>query len=313
MNLFYLRVNIQEAISLVFEFLWTLIKVNYEILRGIWKMIVPPEPKDVSNEIVLITGTGHGIGREMALRFARLGATIICVDINATTNEETANLIKQEKGKAHTYQCDVTNRAAVMQLAEKVTREVGDVSILVNNAGIMPCKPLLEQTEQEIKLLNDININANLWTLQAFLPSMMARNHGHIVAMSSMAGMMGIRNLVPYCGSKYAVRGIMEALAVELWDDPKDYKGIKLTTICPYMVDTGLCKKPRIRFENLMKLVAPGEAADMIVDAVRRDVIETSIPPELHYSIRYIHNLLPFRAAYVWNTFLNTGVDAHED
>ncbi|CAH2102111.1 unnamed protein product [Euphydryas editha] len=306
-------VNIQEAISLVFEFLWTLIKVNYEILRGIWRMIVPPEPKDVSNEIVLITGTGHGIGREIALRFARLGATIICVDINATTNEETANLIKQEKGKAHTYQCDVTNRAAVMQLAEKVTREVGDVSILVNNAGIMPCKPLLEQTEQEIKLMNDININANLWTLQAFLPSMMARNHGHIVAMSSMAGMMGIRNLVPYCGSKYAVRGIMEALAVELWDDPKGFKGIKLTTICPSMVDTGLCKKPRIRFKNLMKLITPGEAADMIVDAVRRDVIETSIPPELHYGIRYNYRLIPFRAAYVWNTFFNTGVEAHED
>ncbi|XP_047527808.1 epidermal retinol dehydrogenase 2-like isoform X2 [Vanessa atalanta] len=304
--------DIQGAISLVFEFLWTLIKVNYETIRGMWRVLVPPEPKEVKDDIIFITGTGHGIGREVALRFAKLGGTIVCVDINASSNEETVKLIKQEKGKAHSYQCDVTDRAAVMQLAERVCREVGDVSILINNAGIMPCKPVLKQTEQEIKLMNDININANLWTIQAFLPSMIARNHGHIVAMSSMAGLMGLTNLVPYCGSKYAVRGIMEALAVELSDDPRKLNGIKLTTICPYIVDTGLCKKPRIRFQNLMKVVTAGEAADMIVDAVRREIVEITLPYELHYLNRYIYRLLPFPAARAWNAFFNTGVDSHE-
>ncbi|CAH0727615.1 unnamed protein product, partial [Brenthis ino] len=276
-----------------------------------WRVLVPPEPKEVRNEIILITGAGHGMGREMALRFARLGGTMVCVDINENGNEETAKMIKQEKGRVHTYVCDVTDRAAVMQMAEKVKREVGDVSILVNNAGIMPCNPVLKQTEQEIKLMNDININGNLWTIQAFLPAMMSRNHGHIVAMSSMAGLMGLRNLVPYCGSKYAVRGIMEALAIEMRDDPRHLTGIKFTTICPYIVDTGLCKKPRIRFESLMKVVDAGEAADMIVNAVRRDIVEITIPPELHFMNRYIYRLIPFPAACAWNEFFNTGVDAH--
>ncbi|XP_052747258.1 epidermal retinol dehydrogenase 2-like isoform X2 [Bicyclus anynana] len=252
------------------------------------------------------------MGREMALRFARLGAIVVCVDINAAGNEETARMIRQEKGKAHTYQCDVTDRAAVMQLKEKVSREVGDVAILVNNAGIMPARPVLEQNEKEIRLMNDVNVNANIWMIQAFLPNMMARNYGHIVAMSSMAGLMGIRNLVPYCGSKYAVRGIMESLAVELRDDPRGLTGIKLTTIFPYIVDTGLCKHPRIRFQKLMKVLDAGEAADMIVDAVRREIVEMTLPPELHYMNRFIFRLLPFQAACTWNDFFNTGVDAQD-
>ncbi|OWR40937.1 short-chain dehydrogenase [Danaus plexippus plexippus] len=304
--------DFQGALQVVFDLLWTLIKVNYLTVVGMWRTIMPPDPKDVRDEVVLITGTGHGIGREMALRFARLGATLVCVDINASTNEETVRIIKQEKNKAFSYQCDVTDRAAVMQMAEKIRHEVGEVSILVNNAGIMPCKPLLNQTEKEIRLMNDINVNANLWMIQAFLPSMMERNHGHIVAMSSMAGLMGLRNLVPYCGSKYAVRGIMEALAIELKEDPREFSGIKFTTICPYMVDTGLCKKPRIRFPSLMKVVSASETADLIVDAVRRDILEITVPQELHFMNRYIYRFLPFPAAVAWNEFFNTGVDSHE-
>ncbi|KOB67199.1 Short-chain dehydrogenase [Operophtera brumata] len=173
-----------------------------------------------------ISGAGHGMGREMALRFGRLGAVVIAVDINPAGNEETFKMIKGEKGKIHKYECDVTDRAAVFKLAEKVSKEVGDVTILVNNAGIMPCKPILKHSEKEIRSEVDINVIGNLWMIQAFLPSMLENNHGHIVAMSSMAGKMGLRNLVPYCGTKYAARGIMEALAVELYEDPRDTTGV---------------------------------------------------------------------------------------
>lgn len=82
--------------------------------------------------------------------------------------------------------------------------------------------------------------------LEAFLPSMIEKNHGHIVALSSMAGQMGLENLVPYCASKHAVRGLMDALRVELRAINPSSR-IKLTTICPYIVDTGLCPDPKIR------------------------------------------------------------------
>ncbi|XP_072937638.1 epidermal retinol dehydrogenase 2-like isoform X2 [Epargyreus clarus] len=297
-------------ISLVFEFLWTLIRFHYEVVKGIIRWLFPTE-KDITGEIVLITGAGHGMGREMALRFARLGAIVVSVDINPAGNEETYKMVKEEKGRIYKFECDVTDRAAVMALAQRVKKDVGEVSILVNNAGIMPCNPILQQTEKEIRLLNDLNINGNIWMIQAFLPSMIERNHGHIVAMSSMAGLMGLGNLVPYCGSKYAVRGLMDALAAELHEDPRDLSGIKFTTIFPYIVDTGLCKKPRIRFQKVMKIVDPGEAADIIIDSVRKELMEVTIPKDLHYMNRYVYRLIPYNAACVWQDFFNTGCDAH--
>lgn len=111
---------------------------------------------------------------------------------------------------------DVTKREAVLEAAGKVQKDVGTVTILVNNAGIMPSREFLKHTENEIRKIIDINLVSHYWMYQAFLPKMIENNHGHIVAMSSMAGMMGLQNLVPYCGSKFGVRGTQEAMSEEL-------------------------------------------------------------------------------------------------
>lgn len=110
----------------------------------------------------------------------------------------------------------MTNRDKVLEAGDKVLKEVGAVTILVNNAGIMPSHDFLQHSESEIRRTVDINLTAHFWLFQAFLPKMIETNHGHIVAMSSMAGLMGFQNLVPYCGTKFAVRGVQEALAEEL-------------------------------------------------------------------------------------------------
>lgn len=111
---------------------------------------------------------------------------------------------------------DVTNREKVLETANKVLSDVGDVTILVNNAGIMPQHEMLKHTEKEIRMVFEINTIAHCWMFQAFLPRMIEKNRGHIVALSSIAGIVGFKNLVPYCGSKFAVRGMMEALFEEL-------------------------------------------------------------------------------------------------
>ncbi|KAM3967764.1 epidermal retinol dehydrogenase 2-like [Aphomia sociella] len=252
------------------------------------------------------------MGRGLAQRFNKLGSTVICVDINSKSNKETIDLLKSEnpKAKVHKYECDVTNRAAVFELASKVQKEIGTVSILVNNAGIMPCNPFLEQTEQEIRLMMDINVNGYLWMMQAFLPEMISRNHGHILSMASMAGVAGVANLVPYCGSKFAVRGIMEALATELYEDSRPTDGIKLTTVCPIMVNTGLCKNPRNRFK-MLNMVEADDAADMIMNAIRREYTEITIPSFLYYTHKYLLLQLPRPAILLINQFFNSGVDPH--
>lgn len=115
--------------------------------------------------------------------------------------------------------CDVTKREDVFALADKILTDVGHVSIIVNNAGIMPCHSLLKHNADEIRKMFDINVLAHIWVLQAFLPHMFAKRRGHIVAISSMAGLCGLTNLVPYCATKFAVRGLMEALYEELRED----------------------------------------------------------------------------------------------
>lgn len=100
---------------------------------------------------------------------------------------------------------------------------------------------------------------------------------GHIVALSSIAGVVGLTNLVPYCASKFAVRGMMEALHTELGDTRPNAK-IGLTTVCPYMVDTGLCKNPKIRFPGLLGLLKPTYVAEQIVLAHRKNIIELTLP-----------------------------------
>jgi len=110
----------------------------------------------------------------------------------------------------------VTSREKVLEAGNKVLSEVGAVTILVNNAGIMPQHEFLKHTENEIRKIFEINVLAHFWLFQAFLPKMIEKNSGNIVALSSMAGIMGFQNLVPYCGSKFAVRGIQEALSEEL-------------------------------------------------------------------------------------------------
>lgn len=112
---------------------------------------------------------------------------------------------------------------------------------------------------------------------------MIDKNHGHIVALSSMAGIIGLKNLVPYCASKFAVRGMMEALHEEIRESNPNNK-INFTCIYPYMVDTGLCKRPKIRFSGIMKPIAPKEVAKKIIRATRRNARETSIPEYMLYT-----------------------------
>ncbi|XP_055705032.1 short-chain dehydrogenase/reductase family 16C member 6-like [Phlebotomus papatasi] len=188
---------------------------TYFVFEGIYLLFKPPEEKSVVGETVLITGTDHGIGREMALQYSALGATVVCWDINEEGNKETVKEICSRKGKAHAFVCDVSKREEIIEVAKKVKAEVGTVTILVNNAGIMPCHPFLQHTDAEIRKIFDINILAHFWMMQAFLPDMIAKRHGHIVLLSSMAGIVGLQNLVPYCGSKFAVRGLTEAIKDE--------------------------------------------------------------------------------------------------
>ncbi|RXN17488.1 epidermal retinol dehydrogenase 2-like protein [Labeo rohita] len=208
-------------------------------LEAFLKVIVPQRKKNVSGEIVLITGAGSGIGRLMALEFAPLDVSLVLWDINVDGLKETAKQVK-EKGvsRVHYYQCDCSDREVVYRVADQVKSEIGDVTILINNAGIVSGKKFMDTPDALVEKTLRVNALSHFWTYKAFLPAMTNKNHGHLVSVASSAGLIGVNGLADYCASKFAAVGFAESMALELIAAGKE--GVKTTIVCPYFINTGM-------------------------------------------------------------------------
>ncbi|ROL48304.1 Epidermal retinol dehydrogenase 2 [Anabarilius grahami] len=240
------------------------------------RFFIPARRKSVSGEIVLLTGAGSGIGRLMALEFARLDARLVLWDINEDGNKQTARMIKEQHGaRAYTYTCDCSDREEVYRVANQVKREVGDVTILINNAGIVTGKKFMESP--------DALIEKSMEMYKAFLPAMIAGNHGHLVSIASSAGLIGVNGLADYCASKFAAVGFAESMALELLAMGCD--GVKTTIVCPFFINTGMFEGANTKFPRLMPILDPEYACRKIVDAVRREQVYLYMPRSVYIII----------------------------
>jgi len=243
----------------------------YEVIRS-W---LPRSKKDINGEILFITGAGSGIGRGMAIRFAAAGATVVCTDVNKETCDETATMITEAGGKAHSFKLDVTDRLAVYALANQIKQEIGAVTMLVNNAGIVTGRQFMECPDELMIKTMEVNTISHFWTLKAFLGDMKANNHGHIVSIASIAGYGGAPQMVDYCASKFGAVGISESLCVEL---AKDYAGVKVTSVCPWFIKTGMFDGARSCSPITLPLLEPDYVADTIVACVLNNEEVVFIP-----------------------------------
>merc|ERR1719430_1235271 len=177
---------LSALLEVIIALLWTL----YHVGERLVKIILPQKmfEKNISGQVVLITGGGSGIGRLMCLRFARLGATVVTWDINKLGNEETVDMIKKEGNRAFSYTVDMSSKDDIYQTAEKTKEDVGPVTILVNNAGIVSGTAVLDTPDSKIVKTFEVNILAHFWTIKAFLPDMIKHKLGHIVNVASLAG-----------------------------------------------------------------------------------------------------------------------------
>merc|ERR1712183_1139890 len=241
--------------------LWTI----YHVGERLVKLFLPQKmfEKDIKGQIVFVTGGGSGIGRLMCLRFARLGATVVTWDINKIGNEETVDIIEKEGHRAFAYTVDMSARDAIYSMAKQTKEDVGPVSILVNNAGIVSGNPLIETPDAKIIKTFEVNILAHFWTIKAFLPDMIQHKLGHIVNVASLAGHSGTNKLVDYCSSKFAAVGLDEAFRVEMFvQGHSDY--IKTTVVCPYYISTGMFAGVQ---SKLIPILEPEYVADSAVGA----------------------------------------------
>lgn len=227
------RSNPKKALILGFVLLLFLRKVYDRLTR---------DGTPIENKIVLITGGGMGIGRLVAEKCKKENGTVIVWDIN----DEALAELRSRKIVDSAMKVDVTNREQVLEAGRIVLNKYKHVDILINNAGIVSGKTITQLTERDVRKTFDVNIIAHFWTLQAFLPIMTKRQSGHIVTIASTAGRTGVSYLTDYCASKFACRGLDDALRHELQD--LGHTNIKQTVINPYFINTGINFKCVILF-----------------------------------------------------------------
>jgi len=266
--------------------------------------------KDVANKIILITGAGSGVGREMAIRFAKMNAILVLWDIERDLVTETANIIRRSGGIAHAMTVDVSDENKVEKSADHVKEEIGDVYMLINNAGVCPCLPFKDLTYKQIRRTFDVNCLSHFWTTKQFLPSMINNERGHIVAISSSAGIMGSAYFTAYGASKYGVVGLMASLDRELAElEKRDF--IKLTTICPLGISGTRVDIPtRTRFPKILPVMTLEHAVDLIMDAILKEDDMVVIPFTFKF-IYFVNRLFPLRMSNLLFEFLDYAVEPH--
>jgi len=198
---------------------------------------------DLTGRTVAITGAGSGIGRELALLCARRGARLALCDLNESGLAATADGARANGVAVSTRQVDVADADAVSVFAEAACAEFGAPDLLVNNAGVGLVGGFLDTSRKDWDWLVSINLLGVVHGCQAFLPAMIERGRGgHVVNLSSAAGLLANPELTAYSATKFAVFGLSEALRMELRP-----LGIGVTAVCPGVIDTAITQTSPIR------------------------------------------------------------------
>ncbi|XP_030347350.1 17-beta-hydroxysteroid dehydrogenase 13-like [Strigops habroptila] len=290
--------------NLFVEILLFVATLIYSYLEAFVKLFVPVKRKSVSGELVLVTGAGHGVGRATALEFAKRQSRLVLWDISKHGVEETAAECRRLGATVQAFVVDCSKREEIYSAAEKVRKDIGDVSILVNNAGVITAADFLSTQDHQIERMFEVNILAHMWTTKAFLPTMMENNHGHIVTVASAAGHFVISYMVTYCSSKFAAVGFHKALTEELSTLGKD--GIKTTCLCPVFINTGFVKNPSTRLGKILEIE---EVVEALMEGILTNQKMVFVPS--HQSVALlIEKLLPERALAVLKKLTNVKFDA---
>ncbi|EGO2654391.1 SDR family NAD(P)-dependent oxidoreductase [Enterococcus faecalis] len=189
--------------------------------------------KSLSEKVIVIMGASSGIGEATARLLARKGAKLVI----AARRQERLIAIKKELPEATilVQQADVTKEEEVQRVIKLTMEKYGRIDVLFNNAGVMPTAPLIEAPKGEWRQMLDINIMGVLNGIAAVLPIMVEQKSGQIIATDSVAGHVVYPDSAVYCGTKFAVRAIMEGLRQEQREN-----NIKSTIISPGAVQTEL-------------------------------------------------------------------------
>jgi NAD(P)-dependent dehydrogenase (short-subunit alcohol dehydrogenase family) len=252
----------------------------------------------VQDKVIVVTGGGNGIGRELVLNLLAKGASVVAIDISEAALQETARLAGGKRDRLATYVLNITDKAAVEALPAQIIARFGVVDGLINNAGIIqPFVRLNDLAYDAIQRVLDVNLYGTLYMVKAFLPHLLERPVAHVANISSMGGFLPVPGQTVYGASKAAVKLLTEGLYAELLNT-----NVKVTLVYPGAIGTNIASNSGIDVpsrsgsESSIKPLAADRAARIIVDAIEQDRYSVLVGSDATF-MDFIYRVNPKAAA----------------
>jgi NADP-dependent 3-hydroxy acid dehydrogenase YdfG len=236
----------------------------------------------VRNKVLVISGAGSGIGREIALNVISKGARVAGIDLAPQSLEETGTLAGGNAQRFAGFVADITQRDAVEALPEQVIEQFGAVDGVINNAGVIqPFRRLADLAYPDIERVLNVNLYGTLFATKAFLPHLLKRPEAHIVNVSSMGGFLPVPGQTMYCAAKAAVKLMTEGLAAELLATK-----IRVSVVSPGAVATNIRTNSGVgglhagQRNKSSKALPAADAAEIIVRGIERNAPRIFVGPD---------------------------------
>ncbi len=246
----------------------------------------------LADKVTIITGAGRGIGRAVALVFAREGAHIVIADRDHTLAIAVAKEVQALGRRTLAIETDVSDEAAVVSTVQQTLTTFGTVDVLVCNAGITARYYVHEHPTSDFKAVLAVNLLGTFYCCKAVLPTMYAKRAGNIIFTISRSGQRSTGYNAAYCASKFAQRGLMESLA----EESRAY-GVRVNAVCPGGVKTELARTSKLHdggFIDSSGFLEPEEVADAML------FLASDQSRGMHGQCLDVHGGVNFRAAPLW-------------
>jgi short-subunit dehydrogenase len=230
---------------------------------------------DFKDQVILITGASDGIGKRLALDLAARGAVVAGCGRSIARLKETLKEVRRTSPSSTMIGCDVSDAEQVRGMVAKILADFGKIDVLINNAGVGMRRPFMETDLAIVEEIMRVNYLGAVYCAREVLPSMIERRDGHILNISSGAGLMGVLNMAAYCASKFALNGWSESLYYELKP-----LGVHVSIVCPGSVATDFNRRFRdSEPKSPTGAIIPAETvARAVIDVLESKRFEVVLP-----------------------------------